>query len=247
MEEKKSKDLIHPRPKGRGFLKKKDKVIAIDGPAGSGKSTMARALAKELNYLYVDTGAMYRAIGLIAKQRKIPFEEPFLEKLLSTLDLKYLGEADRLLTIDGDDLTLSIREHFVSELASEISKHKVVRDFLLKIQRDLSRDRIIVMEGRDIGTVVFPHAFCKIFLTASEDIRAKRRHLELSEKGHDIAFQKVLGDVKTRDERDQNRALAPLKPADDAVLLDTSSLDLKGALLALKKIVAEKSSLHGIK
>lgn len=224
-----------------------DKVIAIDGPAGSGKSTMARALAKELNYLYVDTGAMYRAIGLIAKQRKIPFEGPFLEKLLSNLELKYLGDSDKLLTIDGEDLTLSIREHFVSELASEISKHKVVRDFLVKIQRDLSRDRIIVMEGRDIGTVVFPYAFCKIFLTASEDIRARRRHLELSEKGHDIAFQKVLGDVKNRDERDQNRELAPLKPADDAVLLDTSSLDLKGALLALKKIVAEKSSLHGIK
>lgn len=224
-----------------------DKVIAIDGPAGSGKSTMARALAQELNHIYVDTGAMYRAIGLIAKQRKIPLDGPSLEKFLSNLDLKYLGEKDRLLTIDGENLTSSIREHFVSELASEISKHKEVRDFLVKIQRELSKDRIIVMEGRDIGTVVFPQAFCKIFLTATEDIRAKRRHMELSEKGHDIAFQKVLGDVKNRDERDQNRELAPLKPATDAVLLDTSSLDLKGALMALKKIVKEKALLHGIK
>ncbi|MFI5390135.1 MAG: (d)CMP kinase [Bacteriovoracales bacterium] len=225
----------------------KDKVIAIDGPAGSGKSTMARSLAKDLNLLYVDTGAMYRALGLIAKKANIPFEEKELSKFLSNLDLKYIGEKDKLLTINDEDLTHKIREHFVSELASEISKHKVVRDFLVKIQRNLAKDRIIVMEGRDIGTVVFPQAFCKIFLTASEDIRAKRRHLELSEKGNDIAFQKVLGDVKNRDERDQKRELAPLKPASDAVLLDTSSLDLKGALMAMKKIVQEKAALHGIK
>jgi len=224
-----------------------DKVIAIDGPAGSGKSTMARALAQELNYLYVDTGAMYRALGLVANQRKISLDGASLGKFLSNLDLKYLGETDKLLTIDGENLTVSIREHNVSELASEISKHKEVRDFLVKIQRNLAKERVIVMEGRDIGTVVFPHAFCKIFLTAAEDIRAKRRHMELSEKGHDIAFQKVLGDVKNRDERDQNRELAPLKPASDAVLLDTSSLDLKGALMALKKIVKEKALLHGIK
>ena len=211
----------------------RDKVIAIDGPAGSGKSTMARTLAKELNLLYVDTGAMYRAIGLIAHNRNVPFDGPSLEKLLSTMELKYIGEKENLLTIDGENLTSSIRDHFVSELASEISKQKVVRDFLVKIQRELARDRIIVMEGRDIGTVVFPNAFCKIFLTASEEIRAKRRHLELSQKGHDIAFQKVFGDVKNRDERDQQRELAPLKPASDAVLLDTSSLDLKGALMAL--------------
>jgi cytidylate kinase len=208
---------------------------------------MARALAQELNYLYVDTGAMYRALGLVANQRKISLDGASLAKFLSNLDLKYFGEPDKLLTIDGENLTASIREHNVSELASEISKHKEVRDFLVKIQRNLAKERVIVMEGRDIGTVVFPHAFCKIFLTASEDIRAKRRYMELSEKGHDIAFQKVLGDVKNRDERDQNRELAPLKPATDAVLLDTSSLDLKGALMALKKIIKEKALLHGIK
>ena len=138
-----------------------DKVIAIDGPAGSGKSTMARALAQELNYLYVDTGAMYRALGLVANQRKISLDGASLGKFLSNLDLKYLGETDKLLTIDGENLTVSIREHNVSELASEISKHKEVRDFLVKIQRNLAKERVIVMEGRDIGTVVFPHAFCK--------------------------------------------------------------------------------------
>lgn len=224
-----------------------DKVIAIDGPAGSGKSTLARSLAKDLDLLFVDTGAMYRAIGLVAKKTNVPFEEEALKKLIPNLDLKYLGQKDKLLTINGEDFTTQIREHYVSELASEISKFKTVRDFLVKIQRDLAKDRIIVMEGRDIGTVVFPQAFCKIFLTASEDIRAKRRHLELSEKGHDIAFQKVLGDVKNRDERDQKRELAPLKPATDAVLLDTSTLDLDGALTAMKKIVKEKGALHGIK
>jgi cytidylate kinase len=225
----------------------KDKVIAIDGPAGSGKSTLARALSKELNLMYVDTGAMYRAIGLLAQKRGVPLEDLALEKFLSKLNLNYIGKKDQLISIDGEDFTLAIREHFVSELASEISKKKVVRDFLVKIQRELAKNQIIVMEGRDIGTVVFPNAFCKIFLTASNDIRAKRRHLELSEKGNDIAFQKVLSDVKERDERDQKRELAPLKPADDAVLLDTSSLDLNGALKEIKKIVEEKFSLHGIK
>src|SRR5262245_22420765 len=137
----------------------KDKVIAIDGPAGSGKSTLARALAKELNLMYVDTGAMYRAIALVAQRRNIAFED--LKDFLTDLDLRY---ENQLISIDGEDLTLAIREHSVSDLASEISKKKVVREFLLKIQRDLARNQIIVMEGRDIGTVVFPNAFCKIFL-----------------------------------------------------------------------------------
>ncbi len=224
-----------------------EKVIAIDGPAGSGKSTLAKKLAQDLNLIYVDTGAMYRAIGLTAQKRKIPFEEEALSQFLKNLDLKYIGDKDLLLTVGGENLTTKIRDHFVSEIASQISKIKVVRDFLLNIQRELAKNQIIVMEGRDIGTVVFPHAFCKIFITASDDVRAKRRFLELSKKGDDIAFQKVLVDVKERDERDQKRELAPLKPATDAVLLDTSLLDLDGALSALKKIVQDKKSLHGIK
>jgi cytidylate kinase len=220
----------------------KEKVIAIDGPAGSGKSTLAKSLAKSLGFIYVDTGAMFRALGLCAQKRNIPIENDLaLGKFLEQLNFNY--EKNQIL-IDGEDFSKEIRDHFVSHLASEISKKPMVREFLLKIQRDLSKDQIIVMEGRDIGTVVFPGAFCKIFLTALPEIRAQRRFKDLEEQ---IPFQKVLRDVKERDERDRKREIAPLKPAPDAILLDTGNLNLEESLSALKKVVEEKLRVLGLK
>ncbi|RLA62724.1 MAG: (d)CMP kinase [Epsilonproteobacteria bacterium] len=220
-----------------------EKVIAIDGPSGSGKSTIARSLAKKLNLLYVDTGAMYRALGLVGSKRGLDLQnEEEMEQFISKVELVYEGQTGSLVLIDGENLTHEIRQHHVSELASKISKDPHVRNYLLEIQRKLAQDRIIVMEGRDIGTVVFPKAFCKIFLTAGPEIRAKRRFDELKAKGEkDISLQKILQDVIERDHRDQTRALAPLKPAEDAIILDTSEMNLEQVLDDLKDIVEEAS------
>jgi len=225
-----------------------EKVIAIDGPSGSGKSTIARSLALKLNLLYVDTGAMYRALALVGKARGFDLEnEAQMEEFISQVELKYQGEKETLVLIDGENLTHKIRQHHVSELASQISKHPQVRNYLLEIQRKLAQDRIIVMEGRDIGTVVFPQAFCKIFLTASPEVRAKRRFDELKGKGEqDISLQKILSDVIERDHRDETRDLAPLKPAEESITIDTSGMNLEEVLESLKDIVEEVSEKKSV-
>lgn len=225
-----------------------ENVIAIDGPSGSGKSTIARSLALKLNLLYVDTGAMYRALSLVANQRDLDLSDADqIQKFLEEIELYYLGQEDSLILIDGVDLTSDIRQHHVSELASRISKLSGVRNYLLEIQRKIAKDQVIVMEGRDIGTVVFPQAFCKIFLTASPQIRAQRRYDELKGKGEeDISLQKILADVIERDHRDQTREIAPLKPAADSIIFDTSELGLEEVLEELKKIVEEASEKKSV-
>lgn len=224
------------------------KVVALDGPSGSGKSTIAKEVAKRMGIVYVDTGAMYRAIGLSCHDSNIPFEEGSeLENFLSNLDLQYGVSESCLIMANGADLTTRIREHHVSDLASKISKIPLVRTFLLDFQRSLGHAKVCVMEGRDIGTVVFPDSFCKIFMTASFEVRAQRRLDQLKEQGEDNhSFEEVLEDLKIRDERDMNRDVAPLKQAEDGILLDTSDLNFEQVLDRICEIAASQAGKNGI-
>jgi cytidylate kinase len=208
------------------FTQDFEKVIAIDGPSGSGKSTIAKTLANELQVLYIDTGAMFRSIGFAASEAKIAFVEgEELNKFLENLKLEYFVNTSLSIKINGQELSEKIREHHVSHLASTISQLPSVRNFLLNFQRGLAKNQICVMEGRDIGTVVFPQSFCKFFITASPEIRAQRRLDQLKENGEkNISLEKVISDVKQRDELDMNRPVAPLKKSEDAMLVDTSNL-----------------------
>ncbi len=205
-----------------------DKVIAIDGPSGSGKSTIARELAKSLNVLYIDTGAMFRALAYVCDQKRINLnQESDLINFLNSIKFEYGISEKVLIQIDNIDLSEKIREHHVSHLASVISQIPLIRNFLLDFQRKLAQDKICVMEGRDIGTVVFPNAFSKFFVTASAEIRAERRLNQLREKGdRSVTLEKIIEDVKKRDETDMNRAVAPLKKAEDAMLIDSTELSL---------------------
>lgn len=207
------------------YMNQTSQVVAIDGPSGSGKSTVARALARELGLLYIDTGAMFRALATYADSRGVEFNEgPELTRFLSEIEMEYGVSDDVLITIDGHDLTRAIREHRVSKLASIISQLPSVRTFLLKFQRELAGERLCVMEGRDIGTVVFPNAFIKFFVTASVETRAMRRLDQLRAGGdQDVKLEQVIKDVIKRDETDTNRQVAPLKQAADAELVDTTN------------------------
>lgn len=218
------------------------RVIAIDGPSGSGKSTVAKELARRLRVLYIDTGAMFRALAYEADHRGIdPEEGPVLSNFLSEFKMDYGRSEDALIVIDGVNLTEKIREHHISTLASVFSQLPSVRTHLLNFQRELAKDRVCVMEGRDIGTVVFPKAFAKFFVTASLEIRAERRLAQLKEKGDTrLTLDQVVADQKKRDESDMNREVAPLKQASDAELIDTSGHTLEEVLTSL----IEKCSLR---
>ena len=226
------------------------KVIAIDGPSGSGKSTMAKNLASELGLLFIDTGAMFRAIGFFADKLGVAFEEgQELDHFLSTLEIQYSDNPDELIIINGDNLSHKIREHRVSTLASVISQLPSVRTFLLNFQRGLGAENICVMEGRDIGTVVFPDAFCKVFITASPEVRAQRRYDQLkglNPKSNET-FDQVLADVIERDRKDTQREVAPLKVADGAILLDTSDMEADDVLNRLIEIAREKAGAYNLK
>ena len=216
--------------------------IAIDGPAGAGKSTLARKLAGELGFLYVDTGAIYRTVALKAHRAGAdPASAEQVEPLLGRTDIRmaYDAEGVQRMYLDGEDVSEAIREHYVSALASKVSAIPAVRAFLLDFQRRQAREHDVVMDGRDIGTVVLPDADVKIFLTAAPEARAKRRALELEQKGEKADFDVILRDIITRDEQDRNRSIAPLKQAEDAVLVDTTHLDLEQSLQALKHTVKE--------
>ena len=214
-------------------------VIAIDGPSGSGKSTIARDLATALHVLYIDTGAMFRALGFYADQQKIELVEgEKLNQFLNSVKMDYGVSPTCLIRINDIDLTDKIREHNVSKLASIISQLPSVRKYLLDFQRALALNKVCVMEGRDIGTVVFPDSFCKFFITASVDIRAERRLNQLKEGGDQaITLEQIKDDVRKRDETDMNRIVAPLKKAEDAMLLDTTELALKDIINILSNEV----------
>lgn len=223
-----------------------ERSIAIDGPAGAGKSTLARALARVLGYLYVDTGAIYRTVALRAREAGAdPSDPEQVAPLLEDLDLRmdYGGDGVQRMFLSGRDVTEAIRENEVSALASKVAALPVVREFLLDFQRKQAREHDVVMDGRDIGTVVLPQAGVKIFLTAAPEARARRRTLELHQRGQDADFDEILWEIRRRDEQDENRPVAPLRQAEDAVLLDTTNLDLKGSLEALLTLVRERLAL----
>ena len=223
-----------------------ERSIAIDGPAGAGKSTLARALARELGYLYVDTGAIYRTVALRAREAGAdPSDPEQVAPLLENLDLRmdYGGDGVQRMYLSGRDVTETIRENEVSALASQVAALPAVREFLLEFQRKPAREHNVVMDGRDIGTVVLPQAGVKIFLTAAPEARARRRTAELLQRGQDADFDEILREIRQRDEQDENRPVAPLRQAEDAALLDTTNLDLKGSLEALLTLVRERLSL----
>ena len=220
--------------------------IAIDGPAGAGKSTIARALAKELGYYYVDTGAIYRTVAYFmdlwgVSPKDIDGVERYIDEL--TVGIEYDETGKQHMIMNGMDVTDDIRTQDISQKASLISAHKVVRDMLLDMQRDVARRHNVIMDGRDIGTVVLPKATVKIFLTASSRVRAKRRTDELIAKGQKADFDQILKEIELRDYQDSHREIAPLKQAKDAYLLDTSELDIEGVLAAIKKLIGEKIPL----
>lgn len=223
-----------------------ERSIAIDGPAGAGKSTLARALARELGYLYVDTGAIYRTVALRAREAGAdPSDPEQVAPLLEDLNLRmdYGGDGVQRMYLSGRDVTETIRENEVSALASQVAALPAVREFLLDFQRKQAREHDVVMDGRDIGTVVLPQAGVKIFLTATPEARARRRTAELLQRGQDADFDEILREIRQRDEQDENRPVAPLRQAEDAALLDTTNLDLKGSLEALLTLVRERLSL----
>lgn len=215
--------------------------VAIDGPAGAGKSSISKRAAAGLGYIYVDTGALYRAIALNAvKSGAIESEEKIVKMLDNTnVQLKFINDEQRVF-LNGEDVSDSIRTPKISMGASKVSAVPAVRAFLLDLQRKIAKNNNVIMDGRDIGTVVLPDAQVKIFLFASPQCRADRRFKELIEKGQDVSYDDVLEDVNKRDYQDSHRSIAPLKPCDDSVLLDSSKLDLEETIEAVISIIKER-------
>lgn len=221
----------------------KYKSIAIDGPSGAGKSTMAKKLAEELGFLYVDTGAIYRTLGLFALNMRVdPAAAEAVQALLPQVSIRMAYGEDGLqhMYLGEEDVTLAIRRPEVSIAASKVSAIPAVRAFLLDMQRDMAKTNNVIMDGRDIGTVVLPQADAKIFLDASAEARAQRRYAELLERGVDTDYETVLRDIRERDTRDAGRATAPLKQAEDAVLVDTTNYSLEESFQLLLRTVREQ-------
>ena len=217
--------------------------IAIDGPAGAGKSTIARRLAKELGYMYVDTGAIYRTVAYFfdlwgVSPKDIDGITRYIDEL--NVGIEYDADGVQHMIMNGLDVTEDIRTPEISQKASIVSAHAIVRDMLLDMQRDVAKQHNVIMDGRDIGTVVLPRATVKIFLTASAEVRAKRRCDELTSKGMKANYDQVLKDIQQRDYQDTHREVAPLKMCRDSIKLDTSELDIDGVIAAMKDIIAKK-------
>ena len=221
-------------------------AIAIDGPAGAGKSTIAKRLAKELGFQYVDTGALYRTVAyfldlLGVSPKDVDGVERYIDEL--NVEIQYDEEGAQHMIMNGMDVSGDIRTQDISQKASLVSAHAVVREALLDMQRNVAKNYNVIMDGRDIGTVVLPNADVKIFLTASAEVRAKRRTDELIAKGQTAVFETVLKEIQQRDYQDTHRPIAPLKMAKDSVKLDTSDLDIEGVVSAMREIIGKKISL----
>lgn len=224
----------------------KYRSIAIDGPSGAGKSTLARRLARELGFLYVDTGAIYRTVGLAVRDRGIdPGQAGAVTELLPKLAITMGYGKDGLqhMFLNGEDVTAAIRENEISAYASKVASIPEVREFLMEMQRKMAREHDVIMDGRDIGTVVLPGADLKMFLTAAPKARAQRRYQELLERGQQADFEQVLSEVVERDRRDMERETAPLRQAEDAVLADTTELDLEGSFQLLLELIRDRFEL----
>ena len=216
--------------------------VAIDGPAGAGKSTVARGAAKELGYIYVDTGALYRTVALAAQRNGALGNEDAVQYLLGkiTVELKFDENSEQKVYLNGEDVSSLIRTPEISMAASKVSQIPAVRAFLLELQRSIARSNNVIMDGRDIGTVVLPDADVKIFLFASPECRAQRRYKELIEKGENVAYEDVLKDVNDRDYQDSHREIAPLKPTEESVMADTTGKALPESIDMIVSVIKEK-------
>ena len=222
-------------------------AIAIDGPSGAGKSSLARDCAAAFGFLYVDTGAIYRTVGLAAYRRDLDRrDESAVAALLPELDIRmpYNAEGEQRMFLNGEDVSEAIRAPEISICASDVSALPAVRAFLLEMQRRMAWENSVIMDGRDIGTVVLPEAELKIFLTASAEARAERRVKQLEEKGLTCDYEEVLRDIRYRDEQDSHRAAAPLKAAEDAVLVDTTAFDRNESFALLCSLIRERLGLE---
>ena len=220
----------------------KNFAVAIDGPSGAGKSSLARRCAQELGFLYVDTGAIYRTVGLAALCRGVDRkDEAQVAAILPELDIALRYEdGEQRMFLNGEDVSREIRLPEISLCASDVSAHAAVRDYLMETQRRLAREHRVIMDGRDIGTVVLPDAPLKIYLTASAEARAERRMKELAAKGVEQSFEEVLREIVQRDEQDMNREVAPLRRAENAVLVDTTEIDFEESFRLLCRIIRER-------
>lgn len=222
------------------MMNKKQYAVAIDGPSGAGKSTLAKAAAERLGILYVDTGAIYRTIGLYVRRHGIdPKDTAAVLAALPDIRIGMDHDDDGMqrMLLNGEDVTADIRLPEISMYASAVSAIQGVRDFLMEMQRSLARERSVIMDGRDIGTVVLPDADVKIFLYADVEVRAKRRELELRQRGTPKPYEEVLREMEERDYNDTHRAAAPLRAADDAIMVDTSSMDFDASLALLLDVI----------
>lgn len=213
--------------------------VAIDGPAGAGKSTIAKLISREMGYIYVDTGAMYRAMAVYFSKNKVnPEDESAINEAVKNVDIKIeYQNGEQQVILNGENVTGLLRTEETGNMASKTSKYKEVRSKLVELQRELAMTTDVVMDGRDIGTTVLPDAFVKIYLTASSDARAKRRYDELVAKGEQCDLSAIKEDIEKRDYQDMHREISPLKQAEDAVLLDTSDMNIEQVVAAMRDII----------
>jgi len=211
-------------------------IIAIDGPSGAGKSTVAKLVSKNLNFEYIDTGAMYRALAYKAYKNNIEICEKKIDEMLSNTKIDYFNNS---IFLDNENVEGYIRNENISKLASNISKLNNVRNKMVDLQRFIAKNKNVIMDGRDIGTKVFPDADYKFFITASVEERAKRRYEELIHKGMNVLYDDILSDIKARDENDTTRKISPLKMAEDAVFLDTTDIEINDVVKIIISIVSE--------